>query len=60
MAAKKPSPAKKKRSRKRTPTSDPAQYARFLEIAKKLETDESGAAFERAVSVVIRKRDKTS
>ena len=52
MPAKKPTRTKK-RSRKRTPTSDPEQYARFLEMAKKLEADESGEAFERAMSVLV-------
>jgi len=47
---------KKKRSQKRTRTTDPAQYARFLEMAKKLETDDSGAAFERALDAVVRKK----
>lgn len=55
MPAKNPS-RKKKRSQKRTRTTDPAQYARFLEMAKKLETDESGAAFERALDAVVRKK----
>lgn len=54
MPAKKPN-RKKKRS-KPTPTTDPAQYARFLEMAKKLEADESGAAFERALDAVVKKR----
>ena len=55
MPASKPN-RKKKRSQKRTPTTDPAQYARFLEMAKKLETDESGAAFEKALDAVVRKK----
>jgi hypothetical protein len=54
MPASKPN-RKKKRS-KRTRMTDPAQYARFLEMAKKLETDESGAAFERALEAVVRKK----
>lgn len=53
MAAKKPK-QKKKRSRS-TRTTDPAQSARFLETAKKLEADESGEAFSRAVDVLIPK-----
>jgi hypothetical protein len=52
MSAKNPS-RKKKRSPKRTPTTDPAQSARFLEMAKKLEVDESGEAFNRALSAAI-------
>lgn len=55
MPAKKPN-RKKKRSQKRTPTTDPGQYARFLEMAKKLEADESGAAFERAFDAVVKKK----
>jgi hypothetical protein len=55
MPAKKPN-RKKKRSQKRTQTTDPVQYARFLEMAKKLEADESGAAFERALDAVVRKK----
>ena len=54
MAAKKPSRVKKK-SRKRTPTSDPEQSARFLEMAKKLEADESGNAFDQALSAILPK-----
>jgi hypothetical protein len=51
MPAKRPS-RKKKRSRN-TRTTDPAQSARFLEMAKKLEVDESGEAFRRAVDTLI-------
>jgi hypothetical protein len=47
------SKAKKKRSR--TPTTDPGQSARFLEMAKKLESDETGAAFERAMGAIVPK-----
>lgn len=57
MPAKKPIRAKK-RSRKRIPTSDPEQYARFLEMAKKLETDESGKAFESALDGLIHQPNK--
>jgi hypothetical protein len=57
MPAKKPSRAKK-RSRKRTPTSDPEQYARFLEMAKKLEADESGQAFDQALSSILPKAQR--
>jgi hypothetical protein len=53
MPAKNPN-RKKKRS-KRTPTTDPAQYARFLEMAKKLEVDETGAAFDRAMDAIAPK-----
>jgi hypothetical protein len=55
MPAKKPSRTKK-RSRKRTQTSDPEQYARFLEMAKKLETDESGEAFQRAIDALVTRK----
>jgi hypothetical protein len=51
MAAKR-KPAPKKKSKRRIQTSDPAQSARFLETAKKLEVDESGAAFDRALDVL--------
>src|SRR5690349_23535959 len=54
MAAPKP----KKRKRKGTRTTDPAQSARFLEMAKKLEVDESGKAFEPALGAVIPPRKK--
>lgn len=53
-AKRKPSAKKKRKAR----TKDPAQSARFLEMAKKLEADESGAAFERALDVVAPKRGK--
>jgi hypothetical protein len=49
----KPKPSKKKL--RKTPTTDPAQSARFLEMAKKLEADESGAAFDRAMNAVLPK-----
>ena len=52
MPAKPKPPSKKKRSIR---TKDPAQSARFLEMAKKLEADESGAAFERAMDAVLPK-----
>jgi hypothetical protein len=52
MAAKR-KPKLKKNPRNRTPTSDPVQSARFLEMAKKLEVDESGAAFERAMDAIV-------
>jgi hypothetical protein len=52
MAAKKQSPKLKKKSKGRTRTQDPAQSARFLEIAKSLDVDETGEAFERALKVI--------
>jgi hypothetical protein len=55
MAAKRKSKAKKKSQPIRT--KDPAQSARFLATAKSLEVDESGEAFERALSVVVPKKD---
>jgi hypothetical protein len=57
MPAKKPNRTKK-RSRKRTPTSNPEQYARFLEMAKKLDADESGVAFERALGALLPPKKK--
>ena len=54
MAAKQKS--KSKKPRKRIRTTDPAQSARFLEMAKKLEVDESGEAFSRALDAVIPKK----
>ena len=57
MPAKNPS-RKKKRSQKRTRTTDPAQYARFLEMAKKLEADETGKSFERVMNVIAPKGRK--
>lgn len=44
----------KKRKRKNIPTTDPAQSARFLEAAKKLEVDETGEAFERALDSLVK------
>jgi hypothetical protein len=52
MPAKKPKPLPKKK-RQSTRTTDPGQSARFLEMAKKLEVDESGEAFERAINVIV-------
>lgn len=54
MAAKQKSKLKKK-SKPRTRTKDPAQSARFLEMAKKLEVDESGEAFGKALDVLAPK-----
>jgi hypothetical protein len=48
----------RKKKRSRTRTTDPVQSARFLEMAKKLETDESGVAFERALGVIVPKSGK--
>ena len=58
MPANKSKPKPKKRKRSAIPTTDPAQSARFLEMAKKLEVDESGAAFERAMGIVAPKKQK--
>jgi hypothetical protein len=46
---------KKKRS---TRTTDPAQSARFLEMAKKMEVDETGEQFAKAMEVLVPKKDK--
>lgn len=54
MAARKQSPKPKKKRSIRT--TDPAQSARFLEMAKKLEADESGGAFEQALDAVVPKK----
>ena len=56
VGAKRKSPSKTKR--KRTPTTDPAQSARFLEAAKSLGVDESGESFERALDAVVPKAPK--
>jgi hypothetical protein len=48
--------SKSKQKRKRTPTTDPAQSARFLETAKNLGVDESGGAFEKALDVLVPKQ----
>ena len=53
MAAKRKSKSKRKQSNTRT--TDPAQSARFLETAKNLGVDESGAAFERAMEKLVPK-----
>lgn len=48
-------PAKPKlvtRKKRKVRTKDPAQSARFLEMAKKLEADETGSAFDRAMDVL--------
>ena len=58
MKASKPTTRKKKRRSPGTRTTDPAQSARFLEMAKKLEVDESGAAFDRALDAVVPKEKK--
>jgi hypothetical protein len=55
MAARQKSKSKPKKKRPSTRTTDPVQSARFLEMAKKLEVDESGEAFERALDVVVPK-----
>jgi hypothetical protein len=47
----------KKRKRKR-PTEDKAQSARFIETAKRLQADEDGGAFERALDIFAPKRKK--
>lgn len=51
MAANKSSNRKKRRSRS-AQMSDPAQSARFLVMAKMVEAEESGEAFERAMDAV--------
>jgi hypothetical protein len=38
----------------RSPSDDPAEYERFLEIARKLEVDESPDALDKAFDKVIR------
>jgi hypothetical protein len=48
--AKKPSPKPNE--------PDKEQAARFIETARLLEVDESGADFERAAAIVVRKRPK--
>jgi hypothetical protein len=58
MAARKPKPSAKKRKRTSIRTTDPAQSARFLEMAKMVGADESGKAFERAMNVVAPKGKK--
>jgi hypothetical protein len=47
-------PAAKKKRKKAVQRTDPKQSSRFLETAKKLEVDESGEAFERAVAAVTK------
>jgi len=42
----------------RATDSDKEQSARFIETARELEVDESGAQFDRAVNVVIPARTK--
>jgi hypothetical protein len=56
MAAKKPKSSAKKAKRATPKTSDPAQSARFVKMARELEADESGEAFERAFRVVSAKK----
>lgn len=43
-----------KKPKARPPTKDPAQSAIFLKMAKGLEVDESGKAFERALAAVTK------
>ena len=57
MATKKQAPAAKRRKRPTHPTSDPAQSARFVEMAKKLGADDE-AAFERAIGVLAPRKKK--
>ena len=47
----------KKRKRKR-PTEDKAQSERFIAEAKRLQADEGGAAFERAMDIFAPKPKK--
>lgn len=56
MPAKPRKPTAKKKRKARM--KDPAQSARFLETAKKLEADESGESFERAMDVLAPKNKK--
>ena len=56
MTAKRKSKAKNKS--RPIQMTDPAQSARFLEMAKKLEVDESGEPFERAIGAIQASRPK--
>lgn len=47
--------SKKTKRRKPNPKSDKAQSSRFLEAAKKLEADESGESFAKAIDVLVPK-----
>jgi hypothetical protein len=49
---------KKKTVKKRQPITDKEQSERFKETARELGDDESGEHFEKAVSAVLKKRDK--
>jgi hypothetical protein len=51
-------PTKSKRKPKKRPPkiADPKQSSRFLEMARKLEADESGAAFEGALNKLVPKK----
>jgi hypothetical protein len=48
--------SKKAKRKKPNPKSDKAQSSRFLEAAKKLEADESGESFAKAIDVLVPKR----
>jgi hypothetical protein len=48
---------KRKRKRK-TKTEDKAQSKRFIETARALEADETGAAFERALNIIAPKKHR--
>jgi len=56
VAARKQS--KKRKKLKRTRTTDPAQSARFLEMARRLEVDDSLAAFDRAMDAIVPKKKR--
>jgi hypothetical protein len=53
MAGGNPKPKGRKR---KTEPDDPAQSARFIESAKALGVDESGAAFNRALDTLLPKK----
>ncbi len=39
---------------------DPKQSQRFVETARKLEADETGKSFEKALNVVVKSKRRTS
>jgi len=50
-----------KRKQKQSPKkTDKAQYARFVETARKLEVDESEESFERAFTAIVPQRKSGS
>jgi hypothetical protein len=48
----------KRKSPSATKGKDEKQSARFIEIARKLESDESGKSFDKALGRIIRPRPK--